>query len=236
MWRTVLILLMISFVPLLGLDCGIAIAAGTCNQTQITWSVTSKPSQSANSKQLAKQGSLPNYIAAIKAISSSNNDVMATFIKRAQALGLRPDNAGYLALKSRDPGFINVLALKQRDIDQQLLDSIARHGLPVAEKVGLNGMMSSAMIMVNTFDPASADKFAALWKNGCEKGELPCAAYALIEDNALLLRDGVQRFGTNVGVPFAKGTSLMQVNEERAKIGLGPLSQTCMDDIAKPHP
>ena len=236
MRSTALTILAVSFVLLLGLDCSIADAAGACNQVTISWSVTSKSGHAVNAMRLAKHGSSQDYIAAIEQISSANNILVISFAKETQKLGIHSDAAGYLALKKRDPGFIAALVQKQRDIDQRLLDLIARNGLPVTDKVGLDGMMSSAMIMANTFDPVSAAKFAELWKSGCAKGVLPCAAYAMIEDNALLMRDGVQRFGTSAGVPFANGARLAQVNEERAKVGLGPLSQACMNSITKPHP
>ncbi|WP_288128691.1 hypothetical protein [Thiomonas sp.] len=233
---TVRTILVASFGLLFVLDCSIANAANACNSVTISWSVTSKSGQALNAKQLAKKTSSLSYIAAIKAISNANNDVMILFTKKLRAMGMNADGAGYFALENHDPRFIDALRRKQKGIDQRMLDLITRHGLPVAEKVGLDGMMSTAMVMANTLDPADAAKFAELWKSGCAKGELPCAAYALIEDNALLLRDGVQRFGTSSGVPFANGARLVQVNEERAKVGLGPLSQTCMDSITRPHP
>lgn len=235
MHGTVRTILVVSFGLLFGLDCSVAYAANACNTVTISWSVTSEPGQATNAKQLAKQGSLPNYIAAIKAISNASNHVMVLFTKKLRTMGMNADGAGYFALKNHDPRFIDALRQKQKGIDQRMLDLIAKYGLPVAEKVGDDGMMSSAMVMANTLDPAGAAKFAELWKSGCAKGVLPCAAYAMIEDNALLMRAGIQRFGTSSGVPFAKGSNLKEVNDERAKIGLSPLSQTCMDSITKPQ-
>lgn len=215
-------------------DCGIADSASVCNQINFTLKTVSKSGRKVSTGQLQKSGKLPNYIASIATISSANMDVLTQFMKKIQALGLPTSDAGYLALKYRDPQFIERLSEKQETIDRQLLDLMTRYGLPTPDKVGTDGTMSSFGVMANTFDPVYAAKFAKLWRSGCAKGVLPCAAYAVIEDNALMLRAGIQRFGTGTGVPFAKGTSLAQVNEERAKIKLGPLSQTCVDSIAKP--
>lgn len=219
---------------LLGLAWSGAYAANACNQFNISWQVTVKSARAVNARQLAKEGSAPNYIAAIKKIESANNGIMAQFAKKSRTLRLPADDRGYLTLKRIDREFINTLSRKQRPIAQRLLDLIANNGLPVPEKVGIDGAMSAFTVMANTFDPADAAKFADLWQSGCAKGVLPCPAYALIKDNALMVRAGIQKFGTALGVPFAKGTNLVQLNEERATVGLGPLSGACMLSISKP--
>jgi hypothetical protein len=227
-------MLVVSFGLLLGLDYSVADAANTCNSVTIKLSVASGPGLTAKQSE-EQQGSLPSYNTAIKAINNANNDVMILLAKKLRTMGMNADGAGYLALKSQDPRFIDALGRQQKDIDQRMLDLIARYGLPTAEKVGPHGTMSAVMVMANTLDPDNAAKFAELWKSGCAKGVLPCAAYALIEDNALLVQAGIQRFGTSSGVPFAQGSSLKEVNEERAKIGLSPLSQACVESITKPQ-
>lgn len=214
-------ILVVAMGLLVGLDCSVADAGNACNSGSI--------------RLAAQQGSATSYIAAIRAISDDNNSVSNLFEQKLRTLGIHNANEGYLVIKKRDPGFIDALRRKQKNIDQRMLDLIERHGLPVASTVGTIGMMSAVSVMANTFDPDYAAKFAELWKQGCAKRMLPCIGYALIEDNALLVRDGIQRFGTISGVPFAKNTSDKEVNEERAKMGLSPLSQACMDSITKPQ-
>ena len=219
---------------LLALACTAAHAANTCNEVNISWAVTSKSARAVNVKQLEKNGSSPSYINAIKEISNANTDILARFARKSRALGMSANDRGYLALKRSDPQFINTLRRKQKDLDQRLFDLMVHNGMPVPQKVGIDGAMSAFVVMANTFDPAYAAKFAELWHSGCAKGALPCTAYALIEDNALLVRAGIQQFGTGSGVPFSKGRSLAQLNAARSKVGLGPLSEACMKSIARP--
>ena len=219
---------------LLVLACSTAHAANACNEVNISWTVTSKSVRPVNAKQLENGGSSPSYINAIKGLSNANNDILAQFARKSEALGMSANDRGYLALKRSDPQFINALRRKQKSIDQRLLDLMIHDGLPAPKKVGIDGAMSAFLVMANTFDPAYAAKFAKLWHSGCARGALPCPAYAFIQDNALMLRDGIQRFGTGTGVPFRNGTTLEQVNKARADVGLVPLTEACMVSISRP--